>query len=158
MEDRRIEVVQMVDAWNNNVEENRKALAARCLHELGIAGDKIPANRLLYVMSYVDRNSRSLFERTCEICHDLRSEGWDVKINMQAETLVYYGRIEVKKEIPQWCVCIEDPEGVLEFQPFYTDFEHGLSKCSSAYKMGLNAVLYVKTVAEGWKSWWTFNH
>lgn len=66
--------------------------------------------------------------------------------------------IEVKKERPQWCVCIEDPEGVLEFQPFYTDFEHGLSKCSSAYKMGLNAVLYVKTVTEGWKSWWTYNH
>ena len=79
MEDRRIEVVQMIDAWNNNVEENRKALAARCLHELGIAGDKIPANRLLYVMSYVDRNSRSLFERTREICHELRTDGWDVK-------------------------------------------------------------------------------
>lgn len=66
--------------------------------------------------------------------------------------------IEVKKEHPQWCVCIEDPEGMLEFRPFYTDFEHGLSKCSSVYKMGLNAVLYVKTVAEGWKSYWTFNH
>ena len=93
MEERRIQVVQMVEAWNNNVEENRKALAARCLNELGFDGDKIPANRLIYVMSYVDRNSRHLFERTSEICHELRAEGWDVKINMQAETLVYYGHI-----------------------------------------------------------------
>ena len=68
------------------------------------------------------------------------------------------GTIEVKKEYPQWRVRIEDPKGVLKFQSFYTDFEHGLSKCVSAHKMGLNAVLYVKTVAEGWKSWWTFNH
>lgn len=86
--------------------------------------------------------------------YDSEPFGFEVSVILQTA----HRTIEVRKEHPQWCVCIEDPEGVLEFRPFYTDFEHGLSKCSSAYKMGLNAVLYVKTVAEGWKSWWTFNH
>ena len=87
------EVKISIDTWNARVEQIKNDLANRWLIENGYEPGKIPMNRLIVVMSYVNTNTRALYEQSCINLRAFRADGWDVKMNMQSETLVFYGRI-----------------------------------------------------------------
>ena len=87
------EVKLSIDTWNAHVEQIKNEVANRWLIEHGYKPGKIPMDRLIAVMGYVNTNTRALFEQTRINLKAYRADGWDVKMNMQSETLVFYGEI-----------------------------------------------------------------
>ena len=89
------EIREIIDAWNHYIYARRQEIARDWLQVNGYDSESstIPANKWFDFTSYLMRETRGMWAVTRGLAETYRREGWDVKLNMQDETLEFFGKI-----------------------------------------------------------------
>lgn len=84
-------VIDIVNCRNEAIRARKSMIAVEWSLEKGFdpTDEKVPASLFIGYMDYSYRKTRQMFQDTKDIQHGLRKWGYDVKMDMQSETLVY---------------------------------------------------------------------
>lgn len=84
-------VIDIVNRRNEAIRGRKNMIAVEWSLEKGFdpTDEKVPASFFIGYMDYSYRKSRQMFQATRDIQNRLRDWGYDVKMDMQSETLVY---------------------------------------------------------------------
>ena len=89
------EISEIIGAWNRHVYSRRQEIVREWLEVHGYDPEtgEIPAKEWFVFTSHVMRETRGMWAVTRGLAETYRRDGWDVRLNMQDETLELFGRI-----------------------------------------------------------------